>query len=101
MSAEQNTSSYDQTPECEHVRMHKPHRPINTHTHSLSGHRRGSDQEEIMPHNKSNTQVSAEEVEIRVSSIHSSGSDTQHTTESIYHMWSRGKGTPQTNMETC
>lgn len=44
------------------------------HTHSLSGHRRGSDQEEITPHNKSNAPVSAEEVEIRVSSIHSSGS---------------------------
>lgn len=74
MSAEQNTSSYDQTPECNHVRMHRPHRHINTHTHSLSGHRRGSDQEEITPRNKSNTQVSAEEVKIRVNSIYSSGS---------------------------
>lgn len=44
----------------------------DTHTHSLPGHKRSSDQEEITPH-KSNTQVTAEVVEIRVSSINSSG----------------------------
>lgn len=90
MSTEQNASSYDQTPECRHIRTHKPHSHINTHTHSLSAHRRGSDQEEITPHNKSNTKVSAEEVEIRVSSIHSSGSDkhwhTAYHQEHLSHM---------------
>ena len=75
MSAEQNTSSYDQTPECERVRTHGPHGHINTHPHGRSlATGRGSGREEITPHNRGNTQVSAEEAEIRVSSVHSSGS---------------------------
>ena len=48
------------------------------------------DQEEITPPNKSNTQVPAEEVEIRVSSIHSSGSHkhwhTAYHQEHLSHM---------------
>lgn len=64
MSAVQNTSSYDQTPKARRAYMH-------TRTSQTRTHRQDSDQEEITPH-KSNTQVTAEEVEIRVDGINSS-----------------------------
>lgn len=94
VSAEQNTSSYDQTPECRHVWMRKPQRHMNTHTQRLSGQRRGSDQQEITPTNKSNTRLTAEEGEIRSSSMHSSSSH-QHWRKLYHHMEYNSK-----NMDT-